>query len=224
MSDIVSLFFSRTREDELNKMILEYTYEIPLEELSEYVYNIISCPVTAYLDWLDSAFITTTISKDDAPQFSNIDDATTNVIDGLIEAGDIGYTNLEIGQILQNDGIVRTDGTNIKYGENHAKTARYLGLLYSINRHYYVSGVGYIWRTLNQQQRAELYCRLFIRTPLFRTVYLFSKAGKVDMRSLFDMLAESTYIRRRGNIRTLFEKLRDSNEYDWDSLLDLIIY
>ena len=222
MNNFFDVFFERQRDKELNSMILEYTYEIPLDEAREYVRTVLDYSTQEYLDWLDVKFRLIEFSKNDAPQFSNLSDAVANIVDKMIEAGDTGFTHVELGKMLQDDGIERSVVTDTKYGENHAKTAKYLGYLFSRNRRYYVSAVGYVARELSDPQQNRLYNRLFIRTALFRQAYFLSKSGEVDVRKMFDMLADSTYTRRQSNMKKMFYRLRNTKDYDWEPFLELL--
>jgi hypothetical protein len=223
MNNFFDVFFERQRDKELNSMILEYTYEIPLDEAREYVKTILDYSTQEYLDWLDAKFRSIPFSEKDAPQFSKLDDAIINIIEKMIEAGDTGFTHVELGKMLQDDGKERSVVTDTKYGENHAKTAKYLGYVFARNRRYYVSAVGYAARELSEEQRKRLYNRLFIRTYLFRQAYFLSRSGQVDIRAkMFDTLAPSTYTRRQSNMKKMFYRLLDTNDYDWEPFLELL--
>lgn len=139
-----------------------------------------------------------------------------------MEAGNKGFTHLEIGKLLQNDGVSRNDGAYTKYGENHAKTATYLGYLFSIKRFYYVSAIGYVLSKLSVEEQEKLFVRLLLRTNLFKTVFYLVKNGNVSMRDIFDMLSEKTYIRRKNNIYYFFQKLK--NEKSCIKILESITY
>lgn len=223
MKNSLDIFFSKSLEDETNTYLLENDFVFPHEEILEYIKELINIDISDYLLWLDQHFGTIILSVEDAIQYSNFEDATVRIVEKLISAGDLGYSHIEIGKFLQNDGITRKDGANTKYGENHAKTAQYLGYVFSINRCYYVSSVGYILNELSGEEQDKLFARLFIRTNLFKTVYYLSKSGNVCLRDIFDMLSEKTYIRRRSNIKFLFQKLTSKEQICTD-ITNKIIY
>ena len=129
MQEMLSLFYSKSYENEINELMLDKTYSFEQAEIVRYARQLIDIPVEEYIKWLDNSFSGLSISYEDAVQYSKLDDATDNIVRYMIDAGDMGYTHVEIGKLLQNDGVERTSGTDTKYGENHAKTAKYLGYL-----------------------------------------------------------------------------------------------
>ena len=224
MQEMLSLFYSKSYENEINELMLDKTYSFEQAEIVRYARQLIDIPVEEYIKWLDNSFSGLSISYEDAVQYSKLDDATDNIVRYMIDAGDMGYTHVEIGKLLQNDGVERTSGTDTKYGENHAKTAKYLGYLYSLNRYYYVSCLGYAYLELTEEERDLLNARLFLRTPLFRMVYLLSKSGNVSIKKLFDFLSDSTYKRRKNNIKTLFDMLKADKNYNWAEFFNKIFF
>ena len=207
MNNSIDIFFRKEFENEVNINLLENDYVFPAEKVLEYIGIINETDIHTYFKWLDNNFSTTMIDVEDAVQYSSFDDVIRNVSEKMIIAGDVGLSHLQIGKILQDDGKVRKDGAYTKYGENHAKTACYLGYLFSLRKSYYVSAIGYVIDDLSFEDQSKLFARLFVRTNLFRMVYYLSKSGEVNLRKVFDMLSEKTYIRRRSNIKMLFQKL-----------------
>lgn len=223
MKLILNDFFNKSFESEINKSLQELSYEFSEIEILHYLRSIISIDITEFLTWIDlNSFIT--IDSSDMPQLSDYNDAFYNVVYKLREAGDKGFRYIEIGQMLQNDGVVRNDMANRKYGENHAKAAEYLGFLYSLHYHYYVSCIGYVIDKLSPDELKKLYVRLFIRTNLFKAIYIFSKSGVLNFRLLFDMLSDKTYKRRLSSTKYMINSLNLSNEYDFSMILKNIIY
>lgn len=223
MNNAIDIFFGKEFENIINIELLENDYEFPTEKVLEYVRSIIEIDIRSYFNWLDDNFSTTMIDVQDAVQYSSFEDVVYNVSKKIIIAGDSGLSYLQIGKILQDDGKVRKDGAYTKYGENHAKTASYLGYLFSLKKTYYVSSIGYIIDELSLKEQGKLYARLFIRTNLFKTVYYLTKSGEVNLRKVFDMLSEKTYIRRRSNIKMLFQKLVEV-EPECAEIINKIIY
>lgn len=221
MKNSLDRFFYKEYEDEINANLLENNYAFPRNEVLNYIRELNDLDISEYLSWLDNNFTMTVITIEDAVQYSSINVVTNQISEKMISAGDSGYTHLQIGKILQDDGLDRTDGTYTKYGENHAKTAAYLGYLYSLNRCYYVSCIGYVINELSEYEQGKLFARLMVRTNLFKTVYYLSKSGMVNMREVFDMLSEKTYVRRRSNIKMFFQKLV-SNENKCLTIADKI--
>lgn len=223
MENSIDCFFLKTFEDEVNRRLLHKDFILSVDKVIGYIKHINSTEIKTYLLWLDEHFSLVTLGIEDAVQYSNFDVATYSVVEKMIMAGDIGYSHLEIGKMLQEDGKKRTNVAYIKYGENHVKTARYLGYVFSLRNFYYVSALGYVLDRLDDIDRKKLYARLFVRTNLFKTIYYLSKSGEVPLRRVFDMLSDTTYIRRRSNIKMLFEKLVEE-EPDCEEIIRKIIY
>ena len=155
-------------------------------------------------------------------QFSNFCDATLNICDKLKKINNPGMKFLELGQLLLDDEKDRKEGAFIKYGENHTKMAEALGLVFELCHTYYLSGVGYIFIDLNEEDREKLLVRLILRNKLIKRMYQASKNGNINAKEFFYMISESTYIRRRSNIKNVFDVLQRSHEYDFSSFVELI--
>lgn len=220
----LDVFFSREYEDTIDEQLLERDKRYSQRNVDNYVRELLSIPISDYLLWIESNFLSNTISAKDAVQFSDFTDGTINIVNVMIEAGDTGFTFEEIGELLQNDGVKRTSVANTKYGENHSKIARYLGLVIGRDRYSYVSGVGYSFRTLTDEEQKQLLIRMFMRTPLFRFVYMLKNNDWICMRELFDMLSDSTYTRRKPNIKFVFSLLENNKDCEVDDFLNKILY
>ena len=207
MDNIFKEFFSHQYEEDINIRLLENDYVFPQDMFHNYLSDLIEIDIREYFRWLDEHFSASVLSIDDAVQFSDFHDATSGIVEALLSAGDYGYSYIEIGKKLQNDGISRTEWAYRKYGENHAKTATYLGYLFSINRCCYVSAIGYSLSSFTDTEQMKLFARLFTRTTLFKSIYYLTRSGIVDLRELFDMLTRETYIRRRSSIKKLYKNL-----------------
>lgn len=223
MDDLIATFFNKTYENELNEKLQELNYKMPTSDVLSYCKRLIDLKIDCFFSWLDEhSFFT--IDSTDMPQLSDFDDAFYNVVSVLKEAGDAGYRYIEIGKMLQNDSIERNDMANRKYGENHAKAAEYLGYLYSLHYHYYVSCLGYVIDNLNEEEKNKLFTRLLMRTNLFKSIYTTTKNGSLDFKSLFDVLSYKTYKRRLPGTRMILNSLNNSKEFDFSSILSKICY
>ena len=83
---------------------------------------------------------------------------------------------------------------------------------------YYLSCIGSIFVDLNDTEKKMLLDRLIVRSTLFSRMIQASQNGTVHMREFLYMLAYSTYIRRKSNIKKVLDYLYASNEYNFDSL------
>lgn len=220
MDEIVIEFFNKKYEKKINKDILYYSF--PHDNVYQYVENVIGEPISAYLDYILDLKTKELIKPEDVFQFSNLDDATINFCKKVKSIDNPGLTHKEVGKLLQDDGKERKDGANVKYGENHAKLAKELGLAFELCNTYYLSGVGYIFVELSKEQQEKLMSRLIIRSTLFKRLYQASTNGNVDLRQFLYMLADSTYARRRSNVKKIMGYLASNAEYDFSAFIEMI--
>lgn len=215
------LFFNHSLDNDLNETLLSINTSFPKEKILSYIADIISVPIPKFLEWIRTNRFVVVESKD-MLQISKFEDAFYNIVTKLKNNGDPGLRFIEMGKLLQNDGKDRNDGANRKYGENHAKTAEYLGYLFSKKYFYFVSCFGYALDFLSEEEKTKLFSRLLLRTNLFRIIYLSSLNDKVKLRSIFDFLSDKTYKRRLNGTREILFKLKLCNDYDFNNILDCI--
>lgn len=224
MSDIIELFLSQSYEKEINKMMLYYNYEFPVEAVLNYVRGIIQIPIGQLLSQLEQLENEDGISPKDVYQFSDLDNATFRLCRLLKEANNPGVTSLNAGELLLNDGKSRKPGALIKYGENHVKTAEAVGLVYEMAHVYFLSCIGYVTDLLATDEQERLLLRLILRNKLVSTLLSASHNGIINMRQFLYMLSDSTYTRRRSNIKTILRVLEQSSEYDFSTFLSSIVF
>ena len=220
MQDIVTEFFTQKYEKKINKDILYYDF--PKEDVSAYVEQVINEPVDRFVAYIKGLKAKSRIETGDVIQFSNIKDATINFCEKVNEVNNPGLNFQEVGRLLQDDGIERKVGAYVKYGENHTKTAQILGLAFELCNTYYLSGVGYIFLELNEEDREKLLTRMILRSKLFTRMMQASSNGKVNMREFLYMLSDSTYVRRRSNVKKMMGYLMSSTEYDFNLFIEKI--
>lgn len=217
----VEYFFRKDFEKQINIKMLRYDYEFPCEKILDYVNMINSINISEILNYISSdIFISESIESSDIFQFSNLDDAIIKICEIFKAANDPGLRYFEIGNLLLNDGLERKKGAFIKYGENHAKTAELLSLLHNINNTYFLSCIGYIFCDLDKEQQTKLLTRLVLRNKLIIRLLRASKNGKVNVREFLYMISDSTYIRRRSNIKSILNLLTRSDEYDFSNFIN----
>lgn len=219
----VSRFMSGQFEKKINEKMMYYDYVFPTEEVLKYVDDVCKIPIEKILEYIiqmDNVDIT---SKD-VFQFSKFEDATINVCIKMQNLDNPGMNHLEVGKLLLNDMKERKDGAYVKYGENHAKTGTSLGLLQELCRTYFLSCIGVIYTQLSDEQRECLLIRLILRNSFFSEVIRQMQDGRVSMRHFLHMLSNSTYIRRRSNIKKIIQILCNSKEYDFRQYLSLIVF
>lgn len=220
MQDIVTEFFLQKYEKKINKDILYYDF--PKEEVAIYVEQVINEHVERYVAYIKGLSTRSRIEAGDVVQFSNINDATINFCEKLNLINNPGLNFQEVGKLLQDDGVERKVGAYIKYGENHTKTAQTLGLAFELCNTYYLSGIGYIFIELDEKDREKLLTRMILRSKLFTRMMQASVNGKVNMREFLYMLSDSTYVRRRSNVKKMMGYLVRSDEYDFKEFANVI--
>ena len=221
MQDLIELFFSRQFEEQINAKMLYYNYTFPTEDVMSYINQVISIPIQALLnEIIQKEDEEEQISPKDVFQFSDFQDATITICNHLKASNDPGVTFIEAGKMLLNDGKYRNDVALRKYGENHLKTAEMLGLLNELSYTYFLSCIGYLFPELSQDTQSKLLVRLVLRDKLIRNLYCASQNGSVSVRQSLYMLSDSTYIRRRSNIKRILKILTESYEYDFSDFIN----
>lgn len=220
MEGIVEKFFSKEYEKKINKGILFYSF--PQEEVQTYVEQVISEPLPRFIAYMDKLSERTKIEARDVFQFSDLDDGTILFCEKMKRTDNSGMKFIDIGRLLLDDGKERKDGALVKYGENHAKTAEMLGLSFELCKTYYLSGIGYVYTELPKEKQEQFLTRLVLRNKLVTRLYQASKNGNVNMREFLYMLSDSTYIRRKSNIKAILNVLYHSKETEFAYFIDKI--
>ena len=224
MNEIIRDFLTRDYENRISENLLEYNYEFPEQEVRDYVSRVIDQPISEILDALSSKTKDTAATSNILLQFSSLDDATNNLCAKIEEENNPGLTAEETGRLLLCDEQAKTKLAYRKYGENHAKAAAALGIVYDVMNVYFLSCVGMIYNQLNDGDRNKILTRLVLRTDEIALLYKkYSKQKIVNAREFMSVLSDSTYRRRRSNLRRLLRVLADSKEYDFSEFLNSIV-
>lgn len=224
MDNMLEIFLSKEYEEKINKKMMWYDYSFPKEEVMNYINDVLEIPLS---DFMDDIFGVTTgevIEAKDVFQFSSINDATFRMCEEVFEYGNPGLTHIEAGKLLLNDGMDRKNGALTKYGENHVKTARDLGLMYDVTGSYFLSCIGQVINELPEYKRNKLLVRLTLRNKLVRRLIKTAQDGEVHARVVMDMLSDSTYTRRKPNVKQILSILENSDEYDFSLYINRIIF
>lgn len=219
MDNILEIFFLRDYEKKVNMKMMYYNYEFPYEEFYKYIEHLVNVPIADFLDYIFQELGEEGITAKDIFQFSNFEDCTVNLCNLLKSCNNPGVTHIDAGRLLLSDGKKRKDGAYTKYGENHLKTGLLLGLIFSITNTYFLSSIGMVYNEINENTRYKLLTRLILRNKLVIRMIRATRNGKVNMRQFLYMLSDSTFIRRRSNIKTILGILAESKEYDFHDLI-----
>lgn len=220
MKDTLVDFFEQKTEARINKSLLYCKDES--KAAMEYIDKLLSIPLGEYVDYVNSEYQRKSISAKDVVQFSSFYDATIGICTKLKEIDNPGLKFVDIGRLLLDDGKLRKDGAYVKYGENHAKTATSLGLVFEFYNTYYLSCLGNIYIELQEREQKHLLDRLIIRSSLVARMLQASQNGRVNMREFLYMLSDSTYTRRKSNMRKMVDYLYQSEEYDFNVFIEKI--
>ena len=200
MDNIVELFFKKTFEKDLNEHLLYRSYELNLDEVMEYVSELLKLPFHYFITYLIENYNVAYLSSEDVLQYSSFENATTKLCAVLKENNDEGFRAPEIGKFLEDDGKARKETAFLKYGENHAKTGESIGLVYSLSNVFFCSCLGYVIGLLSDKEQRQLISRLILRNRLVqRLIYRGYTVGKASYMNEVDFLKDST-----RKIRSLF--------------------
>lgn len=222
MNDILEDFFSHSIENRINKDLL-FCKDNKCEA-RDYVAALLKLPIENYIEYIQKKLEKKNISCKEVCQFSSFEDATISICTKLKTIDNPGVKFSDIGKHLLDDGKERKEGAYIKYGENHAKTASSLGLVFEFYNTYYLSCIGEVYIELEDVDREHFLIRLILRSNLISRMIQASQNGKVNMREFLHMLSDSTYLRRKSNIRKMIEYLYHSDEYNFDVFIERINY
>lgn len=223
MDHIIIEFYSGKYEKKINKNSLYYSYDFPEQEIKKYVEKIISEPIDRYIAYVRGIAEREQITAKDVFQFSSIEDATINICKKVKDNNNPGMKYIDVGKVLLDDGKIRKDGAYTKYGENHVKTAEAIGLFFELSRTYFLSCIGYVYCDLSDDEKYKLIIRLLLRNRLIIRLFQASENGNVNVREFLYMLSDSTYARRKSNVKIILNILASSEEYDFSEFMNKII-
>lgn len=166
----------------------------------------------------NSYFYSTTeerLNSSDIPQFSNFKDGAFILPSLLNFNTNCGYTFIEIGKLLCSPG--KKDGAYTKYGENQAKLAELLGLVYitSNPRHIYLSDIGSKYLTLSEDNKYLFLKYQIYNMPVIKCLFNICFNENISISDFLlnnSNLSNSTAIRRSSNIKKLIKILLNNSD------------
>lgn len=217
-------FFKFEYEEKTKDAILAGNFAAIEAPTDAHLNELINIPLSCFVDYIVQNCKREPIMAADVFQFSDIQDATTNICRAICSQGNTGLCFQDIGQILLNDSTARSQTAFNKYGENHIKTAEALGLAFRTGkRQFYLSSTGLCFCKLSNDLRNKLLTRLVLRNKLIAQLVLAAANGPFDLEAFLYDLSKSTYLRRRTNIKYIISMLLDSPEYDFSFMANNII-
>lgn len=218
-------FFNRNFEKIINEKMMYYSYDFEFELVKNFILTVTNLPLIYFLNYMREHYNVHFLEPKDVIQFSNLNDCTTNICTKIKMNGDTGFNALEIGRMLEDDGVERKSGALVKYGENHAKTATELGLLQCLNNKFFLSCFGYVFNELDEENQINFLIRLILRNKLvWRLIYKAITNGSSNYYSETGFLSESTQLRRKSNVKQLLNFLHKTNDKNMNDVLDLITF
>lgn len=152
------------------------------------------------------------INASDVPQFSSLTDCVFKVPGLVKDCGIEDLTYTQMGFMLRVKP--RKEGADMKYGENHAKTAAQMGLCTIWNCRIYPSYLGVAFEELSKEEQEQLIPMLVLFIPYIFNLYS-SKANYHNIIDSLSMLKESTKKRRLSNIWKLIEVVNRELPYEF---------
>ncbi|MDD3746872.1 MAG: hypothetical protein PHD70_10420 [Anaerostipes sp.] len=167
------------------------------------------------LELISSATDVEPVTKENIPQYSDLEDASYGVNKILIEAGeelifeDLGYYL----EKKRDPNTIKTVALK-KYGENHAKLATLMDLAIigkrGIKSKIVASVLGESIYKLDENKQAALIKKLFIRIPIVQNVFRANDINQIDKD--LDVLSVTTKKRRRSNVINVVRSIVEDNE------------
>lgn len=178
--------------------------------------------LTEYFEIVEKDSSLPTLNAACVPCFSNLEKGASRVNE-ILEFEPEGLTFDQLGYQLMNS---KKPGAQKKYGENQAKLAMTMNLVYF--KKYSSTLVcptawgSYLTR-YTFEQKQDVLKKLLLRDPCVRTLLHFAFLGPVKYCDIVPFLKKSTMIRRRTNVRSLVLFILNDTErevaftnIDWD--------
>lgn len=205
-SEYIVLFFSKSYEKTLDKLIRDdRDYVIPFEQLKNYVMKVISISYSDFIDYIRNNQSPINIESIDITQSSSFSACEIEMCNALLWADNRGFNFLEIGKLFPQYVSHPNDTAYRKYGENQIRTSSHLGLVYEYYKYWYLSCLGYIYPSLNDDERMKLLARTVLRMPLYQDLVLRLLRGDAFLTDYMKQIAPSTKGRRSGSIMKLLD-------------------
>ena len=192
--EIENFFVYREDKKLQSMMVAGYSCDIK-EATANYIDTILNMPLDRIVHHIKN-LKREPITAADVFQFSDFDDATTNLC-----------------------SIIKCDSNK---GLNYLETS--IGLAFKFNDIYYLSPLGCVFDELDTETRDKLLLRLLLRNKLVSQLLSEALRKSFDMEAYLYDLSKSTYIRRRTNIKYVISIINRSTEYDFISITQNILY
>lgn len=167
---------------------------------------------------IDSSYLSS-LTPDMIVQFSNFKCGIEDVPRIIFEQNrELKFD--EIGELLLGK---RDPGAMKKYGENHSKLAELFSLVeLSDTKPTLVKNTnfGNFCVMIDERLKMKMFRILAMRDPLIKNLIFRAKNGHCSYKAEASCLSESTMIRRRSNVKTIFEFILKNTDFEY--LIDVV--
>ena len=164
---------------------------------------------TSFCDFMEDVFTSPdkVVDAKNIPQISNLRIGTTEILKMLKNHNDYGMTFADIGRsFLEGD---RKEDAYIKFGENHAKLAKELDLLYFVRQghiYVYISDFGYALMEYTEENQKELLAKQMFIIPTIRYIIKQASKNHVNVVEILNQyVSKATAIRRGCSVRKILK-------------------
>ena len=205
--DVLSIFFSRSYEKQINEKILDdIDYVVDEYGVLNYVANVIDVPYADYLKYITEHPLVAPLQSANITQSSSFAACETEMIDVFLSEDNKGLDFINIGRHFTKYIRSNKDAAFRKYGENQVKTAAHLGLAFEYFKHWYLNSVGYVYNELGKEDRMSLLARNILREPLYAAILSDIQYHDIDIVSYMNCLdSDETKARRYESVKGLLD-------------------
>ena len=219
--ELLKSFFSGSFETEYNEALMFRNYTLPSEEILEYIGNLREIPLFDFVNAAITNYPASHFSTKDIPQFSSLEAGTDKICEILNLNGDNGYKFAEIGVFLRSGE--RDARADLKYGENHSKTAADFGLVQiRVSKACYLTCFGKVYNSLSDEEKKDYLSRFVIRNKFINWLLCRASCRPVLLEEEMSILKLSTIKRRKPNVKQYLNLLGDSQDSRINKILENI--
>lgn len=211
--DILNSFFSGSFEKEYNEQLMFRNYILPSEEILDYIGMLREIPLFDFIDMAITKHPVSHFSTKDIPQFSSLHDGTVRICEILNANGDNGYKYAEIGVFFRPENTERDYRADLKYGENHCKTAADFGLVQiRVSNACYLTCFGKVFSNLTELEKSDYLSRFVIRNRFINWLLCRASHRPVILEEEMSILKMSTLKRRKPNVKQYLDLLNNQKD------------
>ena len=204
--EYIELFYSRSYEEDVNKKILDdKNYVVPRQQLYNYVKSLISIPYADFIKHIKENHKKPSPNDSGITQFSSFSSCEIEMCNALLWANNPGLQFLEIGQLFPEKVSSKKTAAYRKFGENQIKTATQLGLTFEYYDHWYLGCLGYLYPTLNDEEKQSLLARTITRNDFYSLLLINVIDHNIVISDYLNHLSNTTQKRREGNVLMMIQ-------------------